>query len=81
MLTMEEGIAFLHARPEALEKNKCFHTGASRGTDLRVPALLDRGAGTAPRLVLGEQPPHLARCRLGRDEDHATGVIAPTAPT
>ncbi len=38
-ITMDEGICFLHAAPEALEKNKCFHTAASRGTDKRVPAL------------------------------------------
>ena len=36
---MLEGLAFLHAVPEALEPNHCFHTGASRGTDRRVPAL------------------------------------------
>lgn len=38
-ITMDEGLCFLHACPEALEKNKCFHTAASRGTDKRVPAL------------------------------------------
>jgi len=38
-ITMDEGLCFLHAVPEALEKNKCFHTAASRGTDKRVPAL------------------------------------------
>ncbi len=45
MLTVEEGLAFLHAVPAALERNKCFHTGASRGSDKRVPALwiADRG--------------------------------------
>ena len=51
MLTMEEGLAFLHAVPEALEKNKCFHTGASRGTDRRVPALW-----------ISERAPHLGWC-------------------
>ena len=51
MLTMEEGIAFVHARPEALEKNKCFHTGASRGTDRRVPALW-----------IADRAPHLGWC-------------------
>lgn len=51
MLTMEEGIAFLHAVPEALEKNKCFHTGASRGTDRRVPALW-----------ISDRAPHLGWC-------------------
>ena len=29
MLTMEEGLALLHAVPSALEKNRCFHTGGS----------------------------------------------------
>ena len=38
-ITMDEGLCLLHAAPEALEKNKCFHTAASRGTDKRVPAL------------------------------------------
>src|SRR6478735_3101691 len=38
-ITMDEGLCFLHAAPGALEKNKCFHTAASRGTDKRVPAL------------------------------------------
>lgn len=38
-ITMDEGLAYLHASPGALEKNKCFHTAASRGTDKRVPAL------------------------------------------
>lgn len=48
MLTIEEGLAFLHAVPAALEKNRCFHTGASRGTDKRVPALWI--SGRAPHL-------------------------------
>ena len=51
MLTIEEGLAFLHAVPEALEKNKCFHTGASRGTDRRVPALW-----------ISDKAPHLGWC-------------------
>jgi hypothetical protein len=51
MLTMEEGLAFLHAVPAALEKNKCFHAGASRGTDRRVPALW-----------ISEKAPHLGWC-------------------
>jgi hypothetical protein len=51
MLTMEEGLAFLHAVPAALEKNKCFHTGASRGTDKRVPALW-----------ISDRAPHLGWC-------------------
>ena len=71
MLTIEEGLAFLHAVPEALEKNKCFHTGASRGTDRRVPALWISERGTAPGLVLGAQPPHLAGRGLGRGTRHS----------
>jgi uncharacterized protein DUF5701 len=51
MLTMEEGLAFLHAVPEALAKNKCFHTGASRSGDRRVPALW-----------ISERAPHLGWC-------------------
>jgi hypothetical protein len=51
MLTMEEGLAFLHAVPEALAKNRCFHTGASRGTDRRVPALW-----------ISDRAPHLGWC-------------------
>ena len=51
MLTMEEGLAFLHAVPAALEKNKCFHTGASRGDDRRVPALW-----------ISDRAPHLGWC-------------------
>lgn len=51
MLTMEEGISFLHACPEALEKNRCFHTGASRSSDRRVPALW-----------IAERAPHLGWC-------------------
>ena len=51
MLTMEEGLAFLHVVPEALEKSKCFHTGASRGTDRRVPALW-----------ISDRAPHLGWC-------------------
>jgi hypothetical protein len=51
MLTMEEGIAFLHAYPEALEKNRCFHTGGSRGSDRRVPALW-----------ISDRSPHLGWC-------------------
>jgi hypothetical protein len=51
MLTMEEGLAFLHAVPAALAKNKCFHTGASRGTDKRVPALW-----------ISDKAPHLGWC-------------------
>jgi hypothetical protein len=51
MLTIEEGMAFLHAVPEALEKNKCFHTGGSRGDDRRVPALW-----------ISDRAPHLGWC-------------------
>jgi hypothetical protein len=39
LITMDEGLGLLHASPGSLEKNKCFHTAASRGTDKRVPAL------------------------------------------
>ena len=51
LLTIEEGISFLHACPEALEKNRCFHTAASRSTDRRVPALW-----------IAERAPHLGWC-------------------
>ena len=51
MLTIEEGISFLHACPEALEKNRCFHTGASRSSDRRVPALW-----------IVDRAPHLGWC-------------------
>ena len=51
MLTIEEGISFLHACPEALEKNRCFHTAASRSNDRRVPALW-----------IAERAPHLGWC-------------------
>ena len=51
LLTMEEGLAFLHAVPAALEKNKCFHTAASRSTDKRVPAIW-----------IAERAPHLGWC-------------------
>jgi hypothetical protein len=66
MLTMEEGLAFLHAVPEALEKNKCFHTGASRGTDKRVPALW-----------ISDKAPHLGWCW---EQNHHTWLgVASTA--
>ncbi len=51
MLTLEEGLAFLHAVPAALERHKCFHTGASRGQDKRVPALW-----------IADRAPHLGWC-------------------
>jgi len=51
MLTVAEGFAFLHARPEALEKNKCFHAGATRGNDARVPAFW-----------IADRAPHLGWC-------------------
>lgn len=38
-LTIDEGIAFLTAFPEALEKNNCFQTAGSRIGDRRVPGL------------------------------------------
>ena len=65
-ITMDEGLCLLHAAPEALEKNKCFHTAASRGTDKRVPALWISKNAPHPRLVLGAQPPHLAGGGVGR---------------
>lgn len=51
MLTLEEGLAFVHAAPDALEKNRCFHLGGSRGTDKRVPALW-----------ITDRAPHLGWC-------------------
>ncbi|MDQ4039856.1 MAG: DUF5701 family protein [Actinomycetota bacterium] len=38
-LTVDEGIAFITAFPDSLEKNNCFSLLASRGGDQRVPAL------------------------------------------
>jgi hypothetical protein len=67
MLTMAEGIAFLHAHPEALEKNKCFHTGASRGTDRRVPALW-----------ISDKAPHLGWCW---EHNHHTWLGVASAET
>jgi hypothetical protein len=54
MLTLEEGLAFLHAVPGALEKNRCFHTGATRGTDKRVPAIW-----------IADRAPHVGWCWEG----------------
>jgi hypothetical protein len=54
MLTLEEGLAFLHAVPAALERNRCFHTGASRGTDKRVPAIW-----------IADRAPHVGWCWEG----------------
>jgi hypothetical protein len=51
MLTIAEGISFLHAHPQALEKNRCFHTGGTRGGDPRVPALW-----------IADRAPHLGWC-------------------
>ena len=52
MLTVAEGFAFLHARPEALEKNRCFHAGATRrADDARVPAFW-----------IADRAPHLGWC-------------------
>ena len=46
-ITIDEGLCLLHASPGSLEKNRCFHTAASRGTDKRVPALwISKGAPT-----------------------------------
>lgn len=38
-LTIDEGIAFITAYPESLEKNNCFQTPGSRIGDRRVPGL------------------------------------------
>ena len=44
-LTVDEGIAFVSAFPESLEKNHCFSLVASRCGDRRVPALwISKGA-------------------------------------
>ena len=51
MLTIAEGFGFLHARPDALEKSKCFHAGATRGNDARVPAFW-----------IADRAPHLGWC-------------------
>jgi hypothetical protein len=37
-ITIDEGFGLLHASPASLERNKCFHTAGSRGSDKRVPA-------------------------------------------
>ena len=67
MLTIAEGISFLHAHPEALEKNKCFHTGATRGTDKRVPALW-----------ISDRAPHLGWCW---EHNHHTWLGVASAET
>lgn len=67
MLTMAEGLALLHAHPDRLEKNKCFHTGASRGTDKRVPALW-----------ISAQAPHLGWCW---EHNHHTWLGVASAET
>lgn len=38
-ITIDEGLGLLHASPASLERNRCFHTAATRGSDKRVPAL------------------------------------------
>jgi hypothetical protein len=44
-LTVEEGIAFITAFPDSLERNNCFWMAASRCGDKRVPALwISKGA-------------------------------------
>jgi hypothetical protein len=75
MLTMAEGIAFLHAHPEALEKNKCFHTGASRGTDRRVPALWI--SGKAPHLGWCWEHNHHTWLGVASAETRITAAAAP----
>jgi hypothetical protein len=67
LLTMAEGIAFLHAHPEALERNKCFHTGASRGSDRRVPAVW-----------IADKAPHLGWCW---ENNHHTWLGVASAET
>jgi len=67
MLTVAEGISFLHAQPTALEKNKCFHTGATRGSDKRVPALW-----------ISEKAPHLGWCW---EHNHHTWLGVASAET
>ena len=66
-LTIDEGIALVTQRPELLEKNKCFMLLA-RGADRRGTRALDQRARAEARLVLGRQPAHLARRRLGRGQ-------------
>ena len=51
MLTIAEGFGFLHAHPEALEKNKCFHAGATRGSD--APGARRSGSPTGRRTWAG----------------------------
>jgi hypothetical protein len=51
MLTIVEGLAFLHASPQALERNRCFHTGATRDGGARVPAVW-----------IADRAPHLGWC-------------------
>lgn len=53
-LTMEEGLAFVTHRPDALAKNKCFSLGASRSGDRRVPAVW-----------ISERAPKLGWCWAG----------------
>lgn len=47
-LTLDEGLALVTARPEALEKNHCFQTPGSRAGDRRVPGIWL--SGRAPRV-------------------------------
>ncbi len=47
-LTLDEGLAFVTAFPEALEKNHCFQTPGSRAGDRRVPGIWL--SGRAPRI-------------------------------
>lgn len=47
-LTLDEGLAFVTAFPEALEKNHCFQTPGSRAGDRRVPGIWL--SGRAPRV-------------------------------
>jgi hypothetical protein len=47
-LTLDEGLALVTVRPEALEKNHCFQTPGSRAGDRRVPGIWL--SGRAPRV-------------------------------
>jgi hypothetical protein len=91
-LVLTEGIHWLLQRPEVLERNRCFMTIGSRlrkgrrRTGRPHPGDLDQqrhraGRPRAPRrpegrLVLVEQPPHLARLRLR----HRPQALATSSP-
>ena len=58
---IDEGIAFITAFPESLEKNNCFQTAGSRRGDRRVP-----------RLWIGDKRPKLGFCWAG-NKAHLAG--------